>query len=60
MNRVLVVIPAYNEAENIERVVDEADHALSGAGLSDNQLMVPRTRLRKYAEAEDIIFWICR
>ena len=23
MNRVLVVIPAYNEEENIERVVDE-------------------------------------
>ena len=43
MNNVLIIIPAYNEAENIERVVDnltgnypQYDYVIINDGSSDN------------------------
>lgn len=51
MNRVLVVIPAYNEAENIERVVDELithypelDYLIINDGSKDQTAEICRSR----------------
>ena len=54
--RILIVIPAYNEQENIERVVDDLiqnypqyDYLVVNDGSKD-----------RTAAKRDIIFWICQ
>ena len=37
MDKVLLVIPAYNEEKNIERVVDHIKKRFSGTGLCGGQ-----------------------
>ncbi len=57
--RILIVIPAYNEQENIERVVDQLmenypqyDYLVVNDGS--------KTEPPPFAGKRDIIFWICR
>ena len=57
MSRILVVIPAYNEAENIERVVDnliegypQLDYVIINDGSRDNTGEICRRRGYKYIE----------
>lgn len=59
MNKVLLIIPAYNEADNILRVVDEIrndypqyDYVVVNDGSTD--------ATRKVCKKMILICWICR
>ena len=59
MNKVLLVIPAYNEEKNIEKVVDRIIRDFPRLDYIV-VMTAPATIRRRFAAKTVIIFWISR